>query len=364
MLIRDIAGYIEQIAPLSLQEPYDNSGLLCGSPYGETESALLCIDVTEAVVDEAINKKAGLIISHHPLIFSPIKKLTGSNYAERTLIKAIRNDVAVYAAHTNLDVIWTGVSRKMCEKLGLKNLKVLQPKEDNLRKLVFFVPEEHASNVREAIFEAGAGSIGDYDQCSFNTPGEGSFRGSENTDPFVGKKGELHFEKEIRVETIFQAAAQGNIIQAMMEAHTYEEVAYDIYPLLNKDRRTGMGMTGELEDPLTETVFLDLLKEVFTVPHIRHTRLLERPIRRVALCGGSGLPLLKQAIGSKSDVYVTADVKYHQFFDAEDRILLADIGHFESEQFTTEIIYELLNKKFPTFAFHFSEVKTNPINYY
>jgi len=364
MLIRDIVRYIESIAPVSLQEPYDNSGLLCGSPESQIDSALICIDVTEALVDEALKKKAGLIIAHHPLIFSPIKKLTGKNYVERTLIKAIRNDVAVYAAHTNLDVIWTGVSRKMCEKLGLQNLKILLPKEDNLRKLVFFVPQDHASGVREAIFNAGAGTIGDYDQCSFNTPGEGSFRGSDNTDPFVGKKGELHFEKETRVETIFQAAAQGKIITAMLEAHPYEEVAYDIYPLLNKDHRTGMGMSGELADPLSETAFLEMLKKVFEVPCIRHSPLLERPIRRVALCGGSGIPLLKQAISSKSDIYVTSDVKYHQFFDAEDKILLADIGHFESEQFTTEIIYELLNKKFPTFAFHFSEVKTNPINYY
>ncbi len=364
MLIRDIIGYIESIAPLSLQEPYDNSGLLCGSASGETDSALLCIDVTEAVVDEALRKKTGMIISHHPLIFSPIKKLTGKNYSERTLIKAIRNDVAVYAAHTNLDVIWTGVNRKICEKLGLQNLTILQPKEDNLRKLVFFVPQDHASGLREAIFNAGAGSIGDYDQCSFNTPGEGSFRGSENSDPFVGKKGELHFEKEIRVETIFRVALQGKIVAAMLEAHPYQEVAYDIYPLMNKDHRTGMGMMGELEDPLSETAFLDLLKEVFAVPHIRHTRLLERPISRVAVCGGSGISLMRQAISSKSDIYITADVKYHQFFDAEDSIVLADIGHFESEQFTTEIIYELLSKKFPTFAFHFSEVKTNPINYY
>jgi hypothetical protein len=226
------------------------------------------------------------------------------------------------------------------------------------------VPSDHASNVRQAIFEAGAGYIGEYDMCSFNTPGEGTFRGLEGANPYAGKKGTLHYEKEIRVETIYPIHAEQKILDALISSHPYEEVAYDLYPLQNKDPRTGLGMTGCLPGPLPERDFLDLLKKVFAVPVIRHTRLTGNPISKVAVCGGSGAGLIKQAVASRSDIYVTADIRYHQFFDAADSIILADIGHFESEQYTTAILYDLLIKKFPTFAFHFSRVKTNPINYY
>jgi hypothetical protein len=300
----------------------------------------------------------------HPLIFSPLKSLTGNDPVQRTVIRAVRNNIAVYAAHTNLDVVWTGVNRAICEKIGLANLRVLQPAENNLRKLVFFVPAGYAEKVRQAIFEAGAGNIGEYDMCSFNTQGEGTFRGSEATRPFVGEKGILHYEPEIRVETIYPVQAEQQIVEAMIGAHPYEEVAYDLYPLKNSNPRTGMGMAGDLPAPASEEDFLSLLKKVFELKVIRHTKLRGKPVNKVAVCGGSGAGLIKQAIASRSAIYVTADIRYHQFFDASGSIILADIGHFESEQFTTGIIYGLLNKKFPTFAFHFSRAKTNPINYY
>jgi len=364
MTVQDIITYIESLAPLPLQESYDNSGLQTGDPQQEIKAALISLDVTDEVIDEAIAKDAGLVIAHHPLIFTPLKNLTGRDPVQRTVIKAVRNNIAVYAAHTNLDVIRTGVNRAVCDRIGLLNLRVLQPAENILRKLVFFVPSGHAEKVRQAIFDAGAGQIGEYDMCSFNTKGEGTFRGSEATRPFVGEKGVLHHEPEIRVETIYPVHAEQKIVDAMIRAHPYEEVAYDLYPLTNRDCRTGMGMTGDLPHPVSETDFLDMLKKTFALRVIRHSKLRGKPIRKVAVCGGSGAALIKQAVASQSDIYVTADIKYHQFFDAGDSIVLADIGHFESEQFTAELIYDLLNKKFPTFAFHFSRVKTNPINYY
>ena len=364
MIVQDIISYLESFVPLSLQESYDNCGLQAGDPQREIKTVLLTLDVTEDVIDEAVSIGAGLVIAHHPLIFSPLKNLTGRDAVQRTLISAVRNNIAVYAVHTNLDVILNGVSRAMCDRIGLVNQKILQPAEENLRKLVFFVPTDHAEKVRRAIFEAGAGHIGEYDMCSFNVQGEGTFRGSEAASPFVGEKGKLHYEPETRVETIYPVQTEKRIIQALLTTHPYEEVAYDLYPLMNPNPHTGLGMTGDLPEPASEKDFLDHLKKVFELKVIRHTKLRGNPIRKVAVCGGSGAGLIKQAIASKSDIYITADIRYHQFFEAGDSIILADIGHFESEQFTTGIIYELLNKKFPTFAVHFSRVKTNPINYY
>lgn len=364
MTISDIIECLEHLAPPMLQESYDNAGLICGSPEMEIDSALLSIDVTEEVVDEALEKGNGLIIAHHPLVFSPLKKLTGRDHVERTLIRAVRGGLGIYAAHTNLDSVRNGVNGRICSKLGLSGIRVLSPRADNLRKLVFFVPADHAEKVRDAVFEAGAGHIGQYDLCSFNAEGKGTFRASGTADPFVGEKGKLHSGPEIRVETIFRAPDLQRVIAALLGAHPYEEVAYDVYSLLNTDPATGIGMTGVLEQPVPEGKFLDLLKKVFSVPVIRHSPMLGRQVKKVAVCGGSGSFLIRDAIKSGSDAFVTADIKYHQFFDADGRIMLADIGHFESERYTTEIIYESVSEKFPNFALHFSEVKTNPINYH
>lgn len=364
LTINEIVQFLETVAPPALQESYDNAGLVVGNPEAEISSALVTIDVTEAVVDEAIEKKAGLIIAHHPIIFSGIKKLTGKNYVERTVLKAIKNDVAIFAAHTNLDAVIGGVNTKICEKLGLKNCKVLQPVSGQLKKLVTFIPVNFADKVRTAVFNAGAGHIGNYDSCGYNLEGTGSFRAGENTNPYVGEKGEVHFEKEIRFETIFPGWLQSKIIKALFEAHPYEEVAYDIYPLENSYEKAGMGMVGELEKPLSEPDFLSLLKKTFGTGCIKHTALKGKNVTKIAICGGAGSFLINHAIAAKADFFVTGDFKYHQFFDAENKIVIADVGHYESEQFTKELFYELLTKKFPKFAVRFSEVKTNPVFYF
>lgn len=362
--IKDITSFLESIAPLSLQESYDNAGLITGDVSTEISSILITLDVTEKVVEEAIQKKAQLIVAHHPIIFSGLKKITGKNYVERTIIKAIKNDIAIYAAHTNLDSVEGGVNGKICDKLGLKNCRILQSASGQLKKLVTFIPVENADSVREAVFNAGAGNIGNYDSCGFVAEGMGSFRGNENANPFVGKKGEIHAEKEVRFETVFQGYMQGRIIQALLKSHPYEEVAYDIYPLENKFDKIGMGMVGTLAKPIDETLFLKQLKETFNTGVIKHTALLGKKVEKVAVCGGSGSFLLNAAIAAGADFFVSGDFKYHQFFDAENKIVIADIGHFESEQFTKELFYELLTKKFPTFAIHLSEVGTNPVLYF
>lgn len=362
--IKDIISEIEKHAPLSFQENYDNAGLIIGDANTQFKSALLTIDTTEDVINEAIKLGANFIISHHPIVFSGLKKITGKNYIERTVILAIKNEIAIYAAHTNLDNVYNGVNKIIGEKLGLVNCSILAPLGNQLKKLVTFVPEAHAEKVRSAIFDAGAGMIGNYDSCSYNISGKGSFRALKNANPFVGEVGEIHYENEIRFETVFPEHLKSDVVKALLMAHPYEEVAYDIYSLDNKYYMAGAGMIGELNKEIESSSFLNELKKVFKVPIIRHTRLLNKKIKKVAFCGGSGSFLLKNAINQKADIFITGDFKYHQFFDAENQIVIADVGHFESEQYTKELFYDILTKKFPNFAFHFSEVNTNPVNYY
>jgi dinuclear metal center YbgI/SA1388 family protein len=362
--IKEIVQYLETVAPPALQESYDNAGLIVGNQEAEVSSVLVTIDVTEDVVVEAIEKKAGLIIAHHPIVFSGLKKITGKNYVERTVLKAIKNDVAIFAAHTNFDAVNGGVNTKICEKLGLINCRVLLPVSGQLKKLVTFIPVESVEKVRTAVFDAGAGHIGDYDYCGYNLEGTGSFRGGQDTNPYVGEKGHVHYEKEIRFETIFPGWQQTKIIKALFEAHPYEEVAYDIYPLENTFEKAGMGMIGEYENPLSEKDFLYQLKKIFGTGCIKHTALKGKNVTKAAVCGGAGSFLLNRAIAAKADFFITGDFKYHQFFDAENKIVIADVGHYESEQFTKELFYELLTKKFPKFAVRFSEVRTNPVFYF
>jgi dinuclear metal center YbgI/SA1388 family protein len=362
--IKDITNLFENLAPLSLQESYDNAGLIIGNADTHVTSILVTVDITEEVVQEAIQKKAQLIVAHHPLIFSGIKKLNEKNVTERSLIKAIKNDIAIYAAHTNIDSVTGGVNSKICEKLNLQDCEILQPATNQLKKLVTFIPVDHAEKVRNAVFSAGAGNIGNYDSCGYDLEGTGSFRGNENSDPFVGEKGKIHFEKEIRFETVFPGFIQGRVIGALLKNHPYEEVAYDIYPLENKFYKAGMGMVGNLSKPMGEEEFLHQLKSVFRTGVIKYTALQGKNVERVAVCGGAGSFLLKQAIAAGADFFVSSDFKYHQYFDANNEIVIADIGHFESEQFTKELFYELLMKKFPKFAVHLSEVNTNPVFYF
>jgi len=364
MCIRDIISYLESIAPPSLQESYDNSGLLTGDRDMEVSGALLCLEITHQVLDEAVEKGFHFIISHHPLIFSGLKKLTGDNLVESLLIRAVREGIAIYASHTNMDAVVGGLNSMLAARLGITDAKILRPRADHLLKLVCFVPEEHAAKVRQVIFDAGAGTIGKYDQCSFNSGGQGSFRAGDDASPYTGEKGKLHFENEIRIETVFPRHIKHGLVDAMIKAHPYEEVAYDIYPLENKYPGAGMGMIGELGEEAGEKEFLDSLKSRLGIHTLRHTALLGKPVRRVAVCGGSGSFLLGDAIRQGAHVFVSADFTYHKFFEAEDKIVIADVGHYESEQLVKEVFSELLKKKFPTFAAQISEVNTNPINYY
>ena len=363
LTIADIVRELNSFAPPMYQEDYDNSGFMIGDASNLATGALLTIDVTEEVIREAVDKNANLIISHHPLIFGGIKKLTGANHVERAVMLAIKEDICIYAGHTNFDSVMGGVNSRIAQKIGLTDTRILRPKKRTLFKLITFVPESHAEKVRQALFDAGAGSIGNYDSCSYNLKGTGTFRGAEGTNPFSGQPGKLEFEEEIRIETIFPVNLRQKVISSLLENHPYEEVAYDIYPLDNMNPLAGSGLTGLLTAPEEELDFLHRLKEIFHCGSIRHTALLGKPVRKVALCGGSGFFLLPDAILWGADVFITGDVRYHEFFDADRKILLADIGHFESEQFTREIFYDNIKEKFPKFAIHFSEVNTNPINY-
>lgn len=363
MKIVELTKTLESFAPLFLQESYDNSGLLIGDPETKVSRALICLDVTDEVIEEAITKKCGLIISHHPLIFKGLKRLTGNSPIERMVTRCIKHDIAVYAAHTNLDNVQQGVNKIICEKIGLEDVKVLDPKAGLLRKLVTFCPDDHAQKVLSAIFKAGAGHIGNYDSCSFNLSGKGSFRALEGANPFVGNVNTMHFENEQRIETIFPVYLQNKILKALFAAHPYEEVAYDVYPLENDFDKTGAGMIGKLKSAEPAADFLLRLKHAFDVKCLRHTRLTKDKLQTVAVCGGSGSFLTGKAIAAGADVFVTGDVKYHEFFDADGKILLADLGHYESEQFTCELIKSVLLKKFPNFAALISMVNTNPVSY-
>lgn len=362
--LKQVIQILEKEVPLIYQESYDNCGLLVGSSEMEVRGILLCLDCTEDVLQEALEKNANVIVAHHPLIFSGIKRITGSNATERILIKAIQNGMAIYAMHTNLDNQLHGVNAKLASRLGLLSTKILSPLSSVLYKLITYVPESHTELVRKSLFEAGAGQIGRYSECSFSSSGVGTFLPGEGSEPFVGEPGNRHAEAEQRLEVLVTAHGLNAALQHLKKAHPYEEPAYDVISLKNENSQLGAGLVGELAESLSETQLMDLIKEKFKIPSVRHTRLLQQPVQRIAVCGGSGSFLLKQAIQSGAQVFITADFKYHQFFEAENKIVIIDIGHYESEQFTPEIFYEILSKNFPNFAIHLSGVNTNPVNYY
>ena len=363
MTVKSICELIEEVAPLALQESYDNAGLLVGNSQMEVTSVLVCIDITEEVIEEAIQKNCNLIISHHPLIFSSLKRLTGQNEVQRCVAKAIKNDIAIYAAHTNLDNVLQGVNGKIAEKIGLVNNRILQPKQNALLKLITYVPRLHSYAVRQALFNAGAGEIGNYDSCSFNMEGVGTFQANDSAKPFVGNANELHSEPETRIEVILPEYLKFKVLEVLLKTHPYEEPAYDFIALQNSWNQVGAGLIGELDVEEDELFFLNRIKTIFNQSGIRYTNLLGKKIKLVAVCGGSGSSFLSDAISAKADVYISGDFKYHEFFDAQNRILIADIGHFESEQFTKDIFFEIITKKMPTFAVQISDIKTNPINY-
>ena len=364
MKLKEITDCLEAFTPLAYQESYDNAGLICGNHNMDIKGALICLDSTEAIIDEAIANGCNLVIAHHPIIFSGLKKITGKNYVERVIIKAIQNNIAIYAAHTNLDNVHCGVNAQIAKKLGLINCKILAPSSNaGLKKLITFCPEANAEAIRTALFVAGAGHIANYDQCSFNTPGTGTFRAGEGTTPFVGKQGQQHRENELRIETIYPQHIESALIKALLKAHPYEEVAYDLVSLTNTNNRIGAGLIGELTSETDEMLFLKQLKTLMNTDSIRYTALRDKKIKKIAVCGGSGSFLLGDAIKNGAELFITSDFKYHQFFDAENHIVIADIGHYETEQFTMELFYDILKEKFSTFAFLITKINTNPIKY-
>ncbi len=363
MKIADITSFLESLAHPSLQENYDNAGLITGQSNWDCTGIICSLDATEEVVKEAIEKKCNLIVAHHPIIFGGLKKINGKNYVERTIIAAIKNDIAIYAIHTNLDYVINGVNGKMASMLGLKNTSLLSTEENSLKKIFSFAPVDKVEQVRYAIFEAGAGLIGNYSECSFNSEGTGTWKSGEGSNPYIGKVGEQHQEKEVKFEAVFPSFLETKIIAALKAAHPYEEVAYDVVPLANRHPEIGSGLIGELPETIQEQDFLSCLKQVFNLQVVRHTAFTNKPIKKIALCGGAGSFLVSKALAAGADAYITADMKYHEFFDAEGRMLIADIGHYESEQFTINLLQEVLEQKFPTFAVLKTAVITNPVHY-
>ncbi len=363
MKVTDLINVLNEYAPFAYQESYDNSQLIVGLPQSEVKGVLISLDCTEDVVKEAVLKGCNVIVAHHPIVFKGLKTISNENYIQRTVYSAIKQDVCLIALHTNLDNVCNGVNDVIAKKLNLTNTSVLKPKANTLKKLVTYCPAQNADEIKDALFEAGAGSIGNYSECSFNTNGLGTFKPNANASPFIGETNQRHIEPEMKIELVFASHLQGKIISSLLSVHPYEEIAYDIFSLENNNKYVGAGMIGELKEPIKTIDFLKQIKTAFNCKVIKHTNLLTDTIKKVAVCGGAGFFLLPNAIKSKADIFITSDIKYHEFFDADNQIILADVGHYESEQFTSGLIKEVLMQKIPTFAVHLSETNTNPVKY-
>ena len=363
--VRDVIAELEAWAPPSLQESYDNSGLLVGDRNAEVTGVLVSLDCTESVVTEAVEKGANLVVSHHPIVFNGLKRFTGGTYVERTVMAAIRHGIQLYAIHTNLDNVSDGVNQRLASLVGCthQSLRILRPKANVLMQVAVFVPVDHAEAVQQAMFDSGAGHIGNYDECGWSVAGQGTFRPLPGAQPYAGQVGERERADEVRLEVVVEPWKLSGLLHAMKAAHPYEEVAHSVWPLENTLSNVGSGMVGELPEAMDEAAFLDRLKKVLGCGAVKHTQLLGRPVRRVAVCGGSGSFLLGDAIRSGADVFVTSDFKYHEFFDADGRIVIADVGHYESEWQTTDLILNRLNEKFTNFALHLAKANPNPIHY-
>lgn len=363
MIVKEVTDILEELAPLAQAEGFDNVGLLVGNSNKKVTGILVTLDTLENVVDEAIEHQCNLIVSFHPIIFKGLKRITGSNYVERVVLKAIQNDIAIYSMHTALDNSLNGVNAKICEVLGVTNAKILISQKGSIKKLTTYVPKADAQKLKDALFAAGAGNIGNYSNCSFTVDGTGSYMGGENSNPSKGEIGKLLLEKETQINVTLSAHNERNILQALFQNHPYEEVAYEVFSLDNKDQNTGMGMIGELKEPMNESDFLSFVKQKMNVSVVKHSRLLGKKVKKVAVLGGSGAFAISAAKASGADVFVTSDLKYHQFFEAEDEMVIADIGHYESEQFTKNLLVDYLTEKIPSFAIRLSESNTNPIKY-
>jgi dinuclear metal center YbgI/SA1388 family protein len=362
--IKDITNFLHGIAPARLQEDYDNAGLIVGENDTEVTGILISLDCTEAIIDEAIALGCNMVVAHHPIVFRGMKRFNNASYIERTIIKAIKNDIAIFAIHTNLDNVSHGVNHKICEKIGLKHTTILAPKSQMLKKITTYVPSDFVDKVADAMHEAGAGHIGKYKDCSFRVEGLGTFTPTEGSKPFIGLHGHKSIENEVRIEMIFPSYVQNNVVKAMKTAHPYEEVAYYLHTLDNDNQEIGAGMVGMLEEAMSTIDFLAMLKRNMELNVIKHTKILKEKVQKIAVCGGSGSFLTRNAISSGADVYISADYKYHEYFDADGQIMIVDIGHYESEKYTIDLLFDLISNNFRNFALHCTKNSTNPINYY
>lgn len=365
MQIKEVIAFLEQYAPRIYQESYDNCGLITGNAENNCTGVLCTLDTTEATIQEAIKYNCNLIVSHHPIVFSGLRKLCGDNYVERTVITAIQNNIAIYAIHTNLDNVYDGVSKKMAEQLGLIHTQILAPKKAMLRQFSTYVPKNYADKAMQALFDCGAGNIGNYSDCGFSFEGKGSFKPNDYARPHIGHVNQRNYVEEVKIECLLpKHVHEQKILKALLAVGYYEEIAYNIIPLENVHQQVGSGIIGTLETPMPANCFLQLLKETFHLQAIRHTPLIKQKVQKVAVCGGSGAFLIKNAIAQGADIYVTADIKYHEFFDAENHLIIADIGHYESEQFTIELLFDILQSNFSTFAVLKTKTNTNPVQYF
>jgi dinuclear metal center YbgI/SA1388 family protein len=363
MIVQDVINYLEELSPLAYAEDFDNVGLLVGNKNNMVNGILVTLDTLETVVDEAIDNNCNLIVSFHPIIFKGLKTLTGKSYVERVVMKAIKHDISIFAIHTALDNALQGVNNQICKQLGLSNRKILIPKSGSIKKLTTYIPKKDVDTVREALFNAGAGGIGNYNHCSFNVEGIGTFNGNENSSPTIGEKGITQYEEEIKLSVTFAKHQESKILQTLFKSHPYDEVAYEVTTLENKNQHIGMGMIGEFENPMDERSFLNHLKLKMNSKCVRHSSLLGKPIKKVAVLGGSGSFAINAAKAAGADCFISADLKYHDFFLAENSILLADIGHYESEQYTKNLLVAFLTEKMPNFAIILSKTNTNPVKY-
>jgi dinuclear metal center YbgI/SA1388 family protein len=363
MKIKEIISVLEEMAPLAYAEDFDNVGLLVGDKNAQANGVLVCHDALESVITEAIAKNCNLVVCFHPILFLGLKKITGKNYVERSIIKAIKNDISIYAVHTALDNHQEGVNKIFCDALGLINTKILIPKANFIRKLVTYTIPENAEKLRNSLFDSGAGTIGNYENCSFNSKGIGTYMGNEHSNPEIGERFEFMETDEIKIEVTFEKHLESKILKTLFKNHVYEEVAYEIYELQNQNQNVGLGMIGELPNSMDEKDFLQFVQDKMQANGIRHSSFLGKPIKKVAVLGGSGSFAIKNAIQAGADVFLTADLKYHQFYEAENQLILADIGHFESERYTKNYIVDFLRKKILNFAIVLSEENTNPVKY-
>ncbi len=364
MIIQDVINHLEEFAPLAYAEDFDNVGLLVGNKNEKLTGILVTLDTLETVVDEAIQKKCNLIVSFHPIIFNGLKKITGRTYVERVVLKAVKHDIAIYAIHTALDNSFQGVNDMICNQLDLINKRILIPQTQTIKKLTTYIPKDEAEKLRRALFKVGAGNIGNYSNCSFNVEGFGTYKGNDASHPTKGKKGKTHTEEETQVTITFPKHLENKILISLFKTHSYEEVAYEIATLENKNQHIGIGMSGDLKKSMDEKHFLRYLKNKMNTKVIRHSKLLGKPIKKIAVLGGSGSFAIENAKASGADVFITADLKYHDFFNTEKNFILADIGHYESEQFTKNLLVAFLMKKITNFAVVLSKIDTNPVKYF